>query len=152
MVFSNKYTCVSSFRIAAALCKMVLRRTPDSWERREVSKVLLEKEKLPAMGASADHAVIDLTKQVRLAGPARRFGLGAHSRSESVLQGLLLSRCASSLPVPRAGAGLSPCVSRRKSSRSKPSRSTRQPALQLSLFSWGVGRSQTVQSLSLTMF
>ena len=54
MVFSNKYTCVSSFRIAAALCKMVLRRTPDSWERREVSKVLLEKEKLPATTSPRD--------------------------------------------------------------------------------------------------
>ena len=31
----------------------------------EVSKVLLEKEKLPNLGASADHAVVDLTKQVR---------------------------------------------------------------------------------------
>jgi len=32
---------------------------------KSVSKVLLEKEKLPAMGASADHAVIDLTKQAK---------------------------------------------------------------------------------------
>jgi hypothetical protein len=44
-----------------------LRQAQEDMEHVEkaVSKVLLEKEKLPGMGASADHAAVDLTKQAR---------------------------------------------------------------------------------------